>query len=353
LRAPDLSAIAFGVERIQAVPRRQAPEPNRGSRLIAAGIAMLGLPVVLWLGAAVFVAHHLKFPAFLIEGSGEDVIGAKVPPTTGHPYEVVREALGVVPDEFQAGMVENSATLGGWPVDARGWLIRGRSHDTVMLLPAAGGGPEQLVVYAKFLNDAGYTVVMLNSASNSQFGTDFGWTQRKIALTAAHKLRRQGYERIAVLGVSEGAAAAIFAASEEPLFAAVIADSSYANLEAMFRESPQVENLNPAFLNTVIWAARVLYFGQPLNSIAPVEAARSLGKCPLLVIQNVQDPIVPAADGQAIVFALAMAHGHSLLWIAPSKGHGDAVFAAPDEYKKRVLDFLSRAMKNEAPAASN
>jgi uncharacterized protein len=314
---------------------------------------LLGLPVVLWVGAAVFVAHHLKFPAFLTEGSGEDVIGANVPAPTGHPYEVVREALGIVPDEFQAGMVENTATLGGWPVDVRGWIIRGRSHDTVMLLPAAGGGPEQLVVYAKFLYDAGYTVVMLNSASNPQFGTDFGWTERKIALAAAHKLRREGYEQIALLGVSEGAAAAIFAAAEEPLFAAVIADSSYANLEAMFRQSPQVENLNPAFLNTVMWAARVLYFGQPLDTIAPVEAARSLGNCPLLVIQNVQDPIVPVADGQAITLALAMAHGHSQLWNAPSKGHGDAVFAAPDEYKKRVLAFLSNGLKSKAPAASN
>jgi uncharacterized protein len=314
---------------------------------------MLGLPVVLWLGAAVLFAHHLKFPAFLTEGSGEDVIGANVPAPTGHPYEVVREALGVVPDEFQAGMVENTATLGGWPVDVRGWIIRGRSHNTVMLLPAAGGGPEQLVVYAKFLNDAGYTIVMLNSASNSQFGTDFGWTERKIALAAAHKLRRDGYEQIAMLGVSEGAAAAIFAAAEEPLFAAVIADSSYANLEAMFRHSPQVENLNPAFLNTVMWVARVLYFGQPLGSIAPADAARSLGKCPLFVIQNVEDPIVPVADGQAIAFALAMAHGHSQVWIAPSKGHGDAIFGAPDEYKKRVLTFLTSAMKSEAPAASH
>jgi len=314
---------------------------------------MLGVPVVLWLGAAVFVAHHLKFPAFLSEGSGEDVIGANVPAPTGHPYEVARVVLGVVPDDFQAGMVENAATLGGWPVDVRGWIIRGRTHDTVMLLPAAGGGPEQLVVYAKFLHDAGYTVVALNSASNSQFGTDFGWTERKIALAAAHKLRRDGYERITALGVSEGAAAAIFAAAEEPLFAAIVADSPYANLEAMFRQSPQVENLNPAFLNTVMWVARMLYFGQRLNAIAPADAARSLGNCHLLVIQNVQDPIVPVADGQAITLAAARSHGYAQLWIAPSKGHGDAVYAAPDEYKKRVLTFVSSALKSETPAASD
>jgi pimeloyl-ACP methyl ester carboxylesterase len=337
LLAPTQSVLAVRVNRAS---KSLTVSDGRARRLAGVGIAMLGLPVILWLGAAVFVANQLKFPIFLSSSRGDDVIGPNAPERTGHPYDLARAALGVMPDEFKAGTVAATRALGGFPIEVTGLIFHGRRRETILLLPAAGGGAESLIPYVKFLYEAGYSVVALDSVSNPRWGTDFGWTERLVALKAADELRKDGVDRIAIFGISEGGAAAIFAAAARSLFSAVIADSSYANLNDLVRRNPSIAGLHPAFESTVIWIAEHRWFGQPLDRISPAQAARGV-RCSLLIIQNVGDPFTPVADGQAIAFA---AGAQARLWIAASKGHGDAIFEVPAEYQHHVLDFLAGAM---------
>jgi pimeloyl-ACP methyl ester carboxylesterase len=172
--------------------------------------------------------------------------------------------------------------------------------------------------------------------------------KRKFALATARALKADGFDKIAVLGISEGASGAIMAQAEQPVFNAIVADSSYANLEQLLMRSPSMSRLNPAFASTVMWEAR-WWFGRPLSKISPAIDAANLGNCPLLVIQNRGDRISPMSDGKALLYASGV---NSEIWIAPSDGHGDAIYEAPAAYAERVIKFLNASfgIVDAAPA---
>ena len=188
-------------------------------------------------------------------------------------------------------------------------------------------------------------MVAAYSSNNPIYGINWGMLKRKFALATARTLSADGFTKIAALGIGEGAAGAIMAQAEQPIFTAVIADSSYANLEQMFMRSPSMSRLNPAFVETVMWEAQ-LWFGRPLNKISPATDAGSMGSCSLLIIQNRDDQMTPLADGQTI---LASAGFNARMWTVPSGGHGDAIFEDPKEYAARVIKFLDESFEVAAP----
>ena len=204
-----------------------------------------------------------------------------------------------------------------------------------------------MIPYAKFLLGAGYTVVAVYSANNPSYGINWGMLKRKFALATARTLMDDGFTKIAALGISEGAAGAIMAQAEQPVFTAIVADSSYANLEQLFMRSPSMARLNPAFLRTVMWEAQ-FWFGRKLDKISPETDAGNLGGCSLLIIQNRGDQVTPVADGKALFDA---APYNAQIWTVPSSGHGDAIYEDPKGYAAQVLNFLNTSFEIEKPAA--
>ncbi len=144
--------------------------------------------------------------------------------------------------------------------------------------------------------------------------------------------------------MSEGAAAILLAQAERPVFSAIIADSAYRNLAAMFQRIPSIAGLNPAFSQTVIMEAG-LFMGHSLWRIDPAKAARKLGPAALLVIQNRGDKIVTVADAEAIRDAAGRSSAE--LWIVASDGHGDAIYEDPDAYAARVTGFLRAHLQGQ------
>jgi pimeloyl-ACP methyl ester carboxylesterase len=171
--------------------------------------------------------------------------------------------------------------------------------------------------------------------------------KRKFALATARTLSDKGFDKIAALGISEGAAGAIMAQAEHQVFTAIVADSSYANLAQLFMRSPSLSRLNPAFAGTVMWEAQ-LWFGRSLYQISPVTDAGNLGTCSLLIIQNRDDKVTPVADGKAL---LDSAGFNAQIWTVPSGGHGDAIYEDPKGYATRVIRFLDASFDIERPAA--
>jgi len=223
-----------------------------------------------------------------------------------------------------------------------GWYFPGKRREVVVIVPPAGAPEKAMIPYVKFLLGAGYTVVAVYSANAPQFGINWGMLKRKFALATARTLMDDGFTKIAALGISEGAAGAIMAQAEQPVFTAIVADSSYANLERLFMRSPSMSGLNPAFLSTVMWEAQ-FWFGRKLDQISPETDAASLGSCSLLIIQNRDDQVTPLADGQAI---LASAGFNARMWTVPSAGHGDALFEDPAGYTSHVIKFLNASFSN-------
>jgi pimeloyl-ACP methyl ester carboxylesterase len=196
---------------------------------------------------------------------------------------------------------------------------------------------------------AGYTVVAVYSANKPSYGINWGMLKRKFALATARTLMDDGFTKIAALGISEGAAGAIMAQAEQPVFTAIVADSSYANLEQLFMRSPSMSRLNPAFLDTVMWEAQ-FWFGRKLDKISPAVDAGNLGSCSLLIIQNRGDQVTPLADGQALLASAG--DFNAQMWTTASGGHGDAIYEDPKGYAARVIKFLDASFASEeTPAA--
>jgi pimeloyl-ACP methyl ester carboxylesterase len=319
------------------------------------GSIILGVPILLWLATAFIVARSLKYPSFLYEGSGQDVFGEHVPTLSRGSLTNVRTGTGLEPQRFDSGTVEEDG-FHGRDVPVISWYFAGTRPEAIVLLSAAGGNELQIIPYVKFLHAAGYTVVAAYSANNPKYGINWGLLKRKFALATARQLHHDGFDKVAALGISEGAAGAILAQAEEPVFNAIIADSSYANLADTLLHSPSMAGLNPAFAGTVIWEGR-WWFGKDLRAVSPAKAASKIGNCPLLIIQNSGDPLTPVSDGAAIQKS---ADGGAELWVTPSKGHADAIFQMPKEYADKVIAFLDKtfgpaptvAQVAPAPAAS-
>jgi hypothetical protein len=328
-------------------PHASTPAPARRKprRIFGVGAILLAVPLSLWMGAAFMVAGSLKYPDFFRRG-GQDVFGQHVPAFKRGSVTDIGAALGVEPERLDCGVVKEDG-LGHHLVSVVGWYFPGRRREVVVVLPAAGAPETAMIPYVKFLLGAGYTVVATYSANNPSYGINWGMLKRKFALTTARTLMGLGFNKIAALGISEGAAGAIMAQAEQPLFTAIVADSSYANLEQLFMRSPSMSRMNPAFVRTVMWEAQ-LWFGRKLDKISPVTDAGDLGNCSLLIIQNRDDQVTPLTDGQAILVA---AGPGARMWTVPSSGHGDAVYEDPREYAARVIKFLDASFQIAAPAA--
>src|ERR1700723_1214723 len=293
---------------------------RRPRRIFGVGAILLGVPILLWVGAGFFGALSLRYPDFLRRG-GENAFGQHVPQFKRASITDVGPAVGVEPERLDCGVVEEDG-IAHHQVSVVGWYFPGKRREVVVFVPAAGAPETVMIPYAKFLLDAGYTVVAAYSSNNPTYGINWGMLKRKFALATARTLLDDGFTKIAALGIGEGAAGVIMAQAQQPVFTAIVADSSYANLEQLFMRSPSMSRLNPAFAKTVMWEAR-LWFGRKLDKISPETDAGNLGTCSLLIIQDRDDQMTPLADGKALLDAASFS---AQMWTVPSGGHGDAIF---------------------------
>ncbi|MGO9454245.1 MAG: alpha/beta hydrolase [Candidatus Binataceae bacterium] len=318
------------MESSPTAPDRAKPKStNHPRRFALIGAVMIGVAVVLWAGAATLVAYRIKYPTFLEDGR-TDVYGPHAPAADAPIPIDPHAAFGADFENVRIPIARDNAVAA--------WMIPGKLPAAVLLVPPAGGTRRTMLPCAKFLHDAGYPVLAIDSGDDAKSGTTWGWRERLIVLSAASELKRRGFKKIGALGVSEGAAEILMDQASGASFAAIVSDSAYGSLSAMLERVPSLAVLNPALQRTALWEAG-FFLGHSIWKIDPLKAARDLGSTEILVIHNQDDKIVPVSDAQAISSA---AGNRSELWIVPGDGHGDAIYEVPAEYASRVLKFLAQ-----------
>ncbi len=314
-------------------------------RLLAIAIGLFAPILLIWFAAATIVARGLQFPPALAYSTG----GAPAP---GKPAASDARPL---PELLETSSTEvGLRQIGAQPL--RGWLVPAApERAAVVLVYPNCVDASAMVSYFRVIRSAGYAALIIDdtnlSAQNHPHGGrryGFGWEQRDDVFDAVAALRMRGVQRIAVLGVSAGAAAALFAGSEGAPIAAIISDSSYADLSTLLRRIPPLDSLNPLFDRTVLWECGLMA-GRAIDEIAPEQAAAKLGGRPLMVINGADDALVPPADAHKIFTA---ARGPKELWIVPGVGHAAALEADPVQYTRRVRAFLTRYLGPPAPTAT-
>ncbi len=313
------------------MPASKQPARKLFTRATLIPLGLFSIGLVLWLGAASVVTYRILHPPFL-NGRGDVIIASE----TAHTGVPAGDPKTCCDAPFENLRVTDAD---GISVDA--WFVPGTLPPAVLLIPASGGSRAAMLPYLKLLHSAGLPVLMIDNSDFPRRRAGWGWGERGIARSAADLLRKRGFTNVAALGVSEGAATALMVQADDPtLFKAIIADSSFANLEAMLRRSPSLAGLNPAFLRTVMWELG-WKLGRSAQDISPAAAASRIGNCALLVVQNPKDPLTPEGDGRAILGANPESKSRAI-FLSSSSGHGDAIYVDPDAYRKALLDFLAR-----------
>ena len=278
----------------------------------------------------------------ILGGAGVTVVSWQSATTLVHP---ARETLAATPAiafesvSFRADGLE----LAGW------WIPADEPRGTVVFLHGYGDSKDQSLPLVPFLHEAGYHLLAFDFRAHGESEgarTTVGLDEVadvRAAIAYAQSRAPAASERLALVGYSMGAAAAINAAALSPEVDAIVSDSAFATLTNIASNSITAFTDLPKY---PFGPLSVVFAGwmdeRDVAENRPVEAAAK-GRAPILVIQGLDDTIAyPEDDGRAIAEA---APAGSELWLVPGARHVESHTIAPTEYEARGLAFLEEPLR--------
>ncbi|HUV38154.1 MAG TPA: alpha/beta fold hydrolase [Planctomycetota bacterium] len=254
---------------------------------------------------------------------------------------------------------------------------------TGTLTPASAGRPDAPVVvfcheftsnrhsatkYGWFLEKAGFRVFSFDFRGHGESGSLAGYTPRqwitehemcdlRAAIRYLRSRRDTGRSAIGLFGVSRGAVTAIVVAERDDAVSGVVSDSAFSTSHTLFA---YMRRWAPIFVDSrllVLSAPDVLFsvfrwlaarlaehrLGVRFTQVMP--AIRRLRK-PVFLLHGECDTYI--SSDQARMLHKAAAEPKEL-WIVPGADHNRAVELQPDEYARRIVDFLRTSMRVSVP----
>ena len=195
---------------------------------------------------------------------------------------------------------------------------------------------------------------MRSSGDSAGERNSAGFYERLDLLGALDYLADRGADRqrIGVLGHSMGGAVALMACSVPGNAAAVVADSSFADLWLMIRRAQKGLGRALKIVNPGMNAMARLLYGVEISEVSPAKSL-AMSESPTLIIHGDEDQIVPSAHAKLLAKAAGSDSGEfdgssDRLWIVPGAGHLEAYRTARDEYVERVSAFFDRHLMTGA-----
>lgn len=228
----------------------------------------------------------------------------------------------------------NGKRLFGWFIPAAGEA----PAPAVAVLHGWGGNAEMMLPLAAPLHGAGYAVLLFDARNHGRSDGDSFSSMPRFAEDLEHALdwlaRQPGVDagRMAALGHSVGAAAALLAASRGRSLAAVIGIAAFAHPEGMMRRLLASHHIPyiPLGWYVLRYVQRVI--GHRFGDIAPCNTIREV-RCPVLLVHGAGDAIVPVGEAQSIYANRAGDHVRLLIL----GGEHDSV----DELEKHVGELTA------------
>lgn len=151
---------------------------------------------------------------------------------------------------------------------------------------------------------------------------------------------------IGALGISMGAATALFAAAQEPAIRAVVSDCAFADIIPILeREIPKQGHVPALFTPGGLLASQALY-GIDYYADRPVDVISQIAPRPLFFIHGARDGYIPPSNMDQLAAAARAAPGAQVqTWLVPGAGHAQSFKTAPDEYVQRVTAFFDQALR--------
>jgi fermentation-respiration switch protein FrsA (DUF1100 family) len=256
----------------------------------------------------------------------EDPGAPATPADLGLEYEAVTFAT------------DDGVSLSGWFIPAAG----DTSTAVVVMHGFTGNRLPELAGFVPWLHER-HHVLQFDFRGHGESGSrtvTLGAHERRDVAAAVAFLQERGIERIALFGISMGAAAAILAGPELPV-AAVVADAPYARASHPIANRLREQGWPLAGAGSIaIVTAAALRARSRMGD--PIEAVAKLAPRALLVIAPVADRLISWRQSLALYEAAGQPKE---LFVVPGAGHGDAYVTDPAGYRDRVLGFLDRHLE--------
>ena len=160
------------------------------------------------------------------------MLGSKIA-TRAHPQSIPS------PEKYFSQPVESQSFKSFDQVNISSWFIpNDSSKKAIILLSGIGGNRLGGVSRAKFYLENGFNVLTPDLRATGESGGDlisFGWNERYDLLTCVDFLKEKGMEKIAVHGMSLGAATIVYSFQENPNYYFVVLESCYDNITNALR----------------------------------------------------------------------------------------------------------------------
>lgn len=230
----------------------------------------------------------------------------------------------------------------------KGSLLTGEpERGTILLMHGYTVHRNILARRARFLYREGYSVFMFDFQAHGQSGGEaatLGYRESYDARAAMQWMRKRfPDEKIAIVATSMGAVSVLIGG--EPVEAdAYVLESPYYALpllvERRVREvfGPLAAMLTPA----VLWWQQATLGFDPW-AVIPAQAVGSL-KNPVLFVGADRDQYVMLSELQEMYGRIT---APKELWIIEGQPHGDFSHTVPEDYERKVLDFLARRLRGE------
>jgi fermentation-respiration switch protein FrsA (DUF1100 family) len=228
----------------------------------------------------------------------------------------------------------------------RGWFVRGRrGAGAVVLLHGIGASRLDLLDRARFLAAAGYSVLLADLRGHGERSSEhctWGALESVDVREAIAYLRAAlPRERIGVIGISMGGAAAVLGPGPLPVEALVL-ESVYPTITDAVRDRllAWLGALGEALTRP---ALRWIFprDGVSVDDLRPIDRIREQ-RAPVFVVSGSDDRYTTLRESRAL---FARAHEPKELWVVDGAAHVDLHAFAGGEYERRVGDFLARHLR--------
>ena len=265
-----------------------------------AWIAVPVLAILLVVVALTTVSHHYRVPQV--------------------PHTRTPTILGVGFDEIRFPTARGK-TLYGW------WIPTGSTPPggaaTLILVHGWGRNVDRVLPLVRDLHGAGYDLLAFDARSHGSSSSDGTANMLKFSediRAALDEAERRGArpDRLGVLGLSVGGAAALHAAAHDARIRAVVTVGAFANPGDLMRDELGGKGV-PALLVPAVLRYAEHLIGARLDEIAPEHQIVAIS-APVLLVHGVDDATVPAEHARR----LAAAGGNTVrLLMLPGRGHSD------------------------------
>ena len=256
---------------------------------------------------------------------------------------------------------------GRWlPAEAREGDWAPDPHEAILLLHGYSGSiAPDLVEYGPFLRGTANVLgIDFRGHGDSEAGpSTFGMLEVEDIAGALAWLGERGIRRVALVGTSMGAMAAITAVAilgdgsltaadadldptradvdpPRPLIVGIVADSAAPEVDLPVANRLRMPARRFVAARTFDAAARRL--GADPRETEPIRVIGLIAPVPLLLIHGEADTTVPVGDGRRLAAAAGSSTQH---WTVPGAGHSSSHAVAPQDYERRVTDHLRMAFR--------